>query len=98
VPRKGQRDIFQLDSGGAIGFSSILVRRRLRGALAQDAADGLVERRQERRAVARAKDLGPPVTSPDERRSVIRLRTASVNADRLFGERLAGRRMTSARP
>ena len=25
-----------------------------------------------------AKDLGPPVTSPDERRSVIRLRTASV--------------------
>src|ERR1700710_879644 len=25
-----------------------------------------------------AKDLGPPVTSPDERRSVIKLRTASV--------------------
>ena len=39
-----------------------------------------------------AKDLGPPVTSPDERRSVIRLRTASVIPIDCFRERLAVRR------
>ena len=37
-------------------------------------------------------DFGPPVTSPDERRSVIRLRTASVMPMDCFGERLAVRR------
>ena len=39
-----------------------------------------------------ANDRGPPVTSPDERRSVIRLRTASVMPIDCFGERLAVRR------
>ena len=39
-----------------------------------------------------ANDFGPPVTSPDERRSVIRLRTASVMPIDCFRERLAVRR------
>src|SRR6266566_6784377 len=55
VPPKVSAMSFNWISGGAIGFGSILVRRRLRGALALDAADGLVERREERRAVARGK-------------------------------------------
>src|SRR5436309_1906453 len=54
VPPKVSAISFNWISGGAIGLSSILVRRR-RGALALDAADGLVERREERRAVARGK-------------------------------------------
>src|SRR6266704_2722609 len=52
VPPKVSAISFNWISGGAIGLSSILVRRRLRGALALDAANGLVERGQERRAVA----------------------------------------------
>src|SRR5436190_21479563 len=53
VPPKVSAISFNWISGGAIGFSSILVRRRLRSALALNAADGLVERGEERRAVAR---------------------------------------------
>src|ERR1700704_2117654 len=52
VPPKVSAISFNWISGGAIGSSSILVRRRLRGALALDAADGLVERREKRRAIA----------------------------------------------
>src|SRR5262245_57058035 len=53
VPPKVSRMSFNWISGGAI--YSTLVRRGLLCALALDAADGLVERRQERRAVARGK-------------------------------------------
>ena len=50
---EGQRDVFQLDQRRRHGsqFNSGLAQAV--GALALDAADGLVERRQERRAVAR---------------------------------------------
>ena len=52
VPPKVSLMSFNWISGGAI-FRSILVLRGLLRPLALDAADGLVERRQERRAVAR---------------------------------------------
>src|SRR4249919_454752 len=53
VPPKVSRMSFNWISGG--GIYSTLVRRRLLHALALDAANGLVERRQERRTVARGK-------------------------------------------
>src|SRR3954452_5802226 len=51
VPPKVSAISFNWISGGAIALA--LVRRGLRSALALDAADGLVERRQERRTIAR---------------------------------------------
>src|SRR5882724_26646 len=92
VPPKVSAISFNWISGGAIGFSSILVRRRLRGALALDAADGLVERRQKRRAVARRKGLW--AAGDLARRAQIghQITNRQRHADRLFGERLAGRR------
>src|SRR4051812_33073326 len=53
VPPKVSAISFNWISGGAIGFGSTLVRCRLVGLLALDAADGLVERGEERRAVTR---------------------------------------------
>src|SRR6202011_5848902 len=53
VPPKVSAISFNWISGGAIGLTSILFDGRLRGPLALDAANGLIERRQERRAVAR---------------------------------------------
>src|SRR5205085_8623151 len=51
VPPKVSAMSFNWISGGAIALA--LVRRGLCGALALDAADGLVERREKRRTVAR---------------------------------------------
>ena len=58
VPPKVSLMSFNWISGGAMAFSSTLFLRRLLGALALDAADGLIERRQERRAVARCEGFG----------------------------------------
>src|SRR5450756_2559289 len=58
VPPKVSLMSFNWIRGGAIFFDSILVRRGLIGALALDAADGLVERRQEGRTVARDEGSG----------------------------------------
>src|ERR1700688_3557000 len=52
VPPKVSLMSFSWIRGGAMAFDSILVLRGSIDALALDAADGLVERRQERRAVA----------------------------------------------
>src|ERR1700733_6576813 len=56
VPPKVSLISFNWISGGAI--ISILLLCGWLGALALDAANGLVERRQERRAVARGKGFG----------------------------------------
>src|SRR5882757_7197057 len=53
VPPNVRAMSFNWISGGAMFSSSILVRRGLLRTLALDPADGLVERRQEGRAVAR---------------------------------------------
>src|ERR1700724_2771749 len=58
VPPKVSLMSFNWISGGAMVFGSILVLRGLLGALALDAADGLVERGQERGAVARRERFG----------------------------------------
>src|ERR1700694_3866689 len=51
VPPKVSLMSFNWISGGAIAFDSIPVWRGLFSALALDAADGLIERREKRRAV-----------------------------------------------
>src|SRR6478609_5760494 len=91
VPPKVSAISFNWISGGAIGFSSILVRRGLRGTLALDAADGLVERGQECRAIARGIGFRP--TGDFARRAQIghQIANRQRHADRLFGERLAVR-------
>src|SRR6202045_378541 len=53
VPPKVSAMSFNWISGGAMISDSTLVRCGLSGALALDTPDGLVERRQERRTVAR---------------------------------------------
>src|SRR3982074_3233531 len=53
VPPKVSAMSFNWISGGAIRFNSTLFRRRRFGLIALDAADRLIECRQERRAVAR---------------------------------------------
>src|ERR1700732_4658248 len=53
VPPKVSAMSFNWISGGAMVVRSTLFLRRLLGPLALDAADGLIECRQERRAVAR---------------------------------------------
>src|SRR6267143_5912525 len=58
VPPKVSLMSFNWISGGAIGFNSTLFLCRWLRALALDAADGLIERRQERRAVARRERFG----------------------------------------
>ena len=88
---EGQRDVFQLDQRRRHGLSSILfgaavARWRWMRRMVWSSADRNAERSRG------AKDFGPPVTSPDERRSVIRLRTASVMPIDCFRERLAVRR------
>ena len=59
---EGQRDVFQLDQrrrhGFLLQFNLVAFAPDCRRPLALDAADGLVERRQERRAVARRKRSG----------------------------------------
>src|SRR5882762_324266 len=92
VPPKVSAISFNWISGGAIGFSSILVRRRLRGTLALDTADGLVERREKRRAIARRKRFWP--AGDFARRAQIGHQIAhrQRHADRLLRERLAVRR------
>src|SRR6266481_6135507 len=91
VPPKVSAISFNWISGGAIGFSSILVRRRLRGALALDAADGLVERGQERRAVARRKRSGTAGDFTGRAQISHQVAHGQRHADRLLGERLAVR-------
>src|SRR3954469_12089301 len=85
VPPKVSAISFNWISGGAIGSSSILVRRRLRGALALDAADGLVERREKRRAIARGERSW--AAGDFARRAQISHQVANRqrHADRLFG-------------
>ncbi len=55
---EGQRDVFQLDQRRRHLWNSTLVLRGLLGALALDASDGLIERRQKRRTVARREGSG----------------------------------------
>src|SRR3954449_3123075 len=52
MPPKVSAMSFNWISGGAMVFGSILLLRRLLGALPLEAADGLIERRQEGGAVA----------------------------------------------
>src|SRR6266404_804262 len=58
MPPKVSLISFNWIRGGAMVLNSILVRRGLLRPLALDAADGLVERRQECRAVARRVGFG----------------------------------------
>ena len=58
VPPKVSLMSFNWISGGAMAFNSTLFLCRWLRALALDAADGLIERRQERRAVARSERFG----------------------------------------
>src|SRR5882757_6914665 len=90
VPPKVSAMSFNWISGGAM-IASILVRRGLLRPLALDAADGLVERRQEGRAVARRVGFRP--AGDFARRAQIGHQIAhrERHADRLFRERLAVR-------
>ena len=90
---KGQPDIFQLDQRWRHASTSILSccgLRRRGWRWMRRMVWSSVDRNAERSRGE--KDFGPPVTSPDERRSVIRLRTASVMPIDCFRERLAVRR------
>src|SRR6266852_3552070 len=58
VPPKVSLISFNWISGGAMAFNSTLFLRGLGCPFALDAADGLIERRQERRAVARRERFG----------------------------------------
>jgi len=78
VPPKVSRMSFTGSAGGAMAFDSILICSGRGGPLALDAADGLIGADRNAERSRGAKDRGPPVTSPEERKSVIRLRTASV--------------------
>src|SRR5439155_10816516 len=76
VPPKVSRISFNWIGGGAIDQSwfgaGCWARWRWMRRMAWSSADKNAERSRGEY------DFGPPVTSPDERRSVIRLRTASV--------------------
>src|SRR6476661_576211 len=58
VPPKVSAMSFNWISGGAMALSSTLLLRGLLWALALEAADGLIERREKRRTVARRKGFG----------------------------------------
>src|ERR1700676_5089899 len=58
VPPKVSAMSFNWTSGGAMAFDSILIWGGCCAPLALDAADGLIERGQKRRAVARRKGSG----------------------------------------
>src|SRR6476646_11096102 len=58
VPPKVSAMSFNWIGGGAMALDSTLILRGLPSAVALDAADGLIERRQKRRAVPRREGFG----------------------------------------
>src|SRR5665213_4527029 len=86
VPPKVSAMSFSWIRGGAIVFGSILL---LFGALAPGAADGLVERRQESRAVARGERSGAAGHFAGGAQIGHQVANRQRHADRLLRERLA---------
>src|SRR5882762_4907196 len=72
-------------------YSTLLLCRWLR-ALALDAADGLIERRQERRSVARRERSGTAGHIAGRTQIGHQIANRQRHPDRLFGKRLAVRR------
>src|ERR1700694_1844043 len=92
VPPKVSAMSFNWISGGAIFCNSTLVLRRLFCLLALDAADGLIERGQERRTVARRERFRAAGHFTCGTQVGHQVANRKRHPDRLFGKRLAVRR------
>src|SRR5689334_11908106 len=87
VPPKVSLMSFSWISGGAIDLT--LARRRLFGAAALNAADGLVERRQEGRTVARRERFRPAGDFTGGAQVSHQVAHRQRHADRFLGKRLS---------
>src|SRR5579859_7362063 len=92
VPPKVSRISFNWISGGAMAFVSILVRDGRGGPLALDAADGLIERGQKRRTVARREGSGAARHFAGGTQIRHQVTNCKRHPDRCFRKRLAVRR------
>src|ERR1700738_331073 len=91
VPPNVSRMSFNWMRGGAMILNSTLLLRRLIRALALDAADGLIERRQECRTVARREGFWAAGDLAGRAQIGHQITDRQGHPDRLFGEGLAVR-------